>query len=635
MTCTNFPSAGLVIGVTTHQVGEIIYLWSGVVWEAISVNIGTEDDVSVPYTFKTVALMQASTIVFPVGKKIFWQGYYTESDGGSNWGLVTSGAHTDDGGSVFTLADGQYIAANLKGESVNVFKFGAKGDSTANDTVSLKACIAFTKVKEANITFTKTDGYYRVTEPLEFSHKSIVEGNLAELSIEHSIGDGVKLTTAIQFQNFSIVIRDDAFNGWALNADDVFDVSDRNYPSQLHINNIYMDSDTTTYNANMLRFSPYRNYGAKISRIFMGRGTSTFTRRCNNAFQWYQTDDQWGTSNIVSEIYIDMNIQGDYWTMTNPDIGTGGASSNEIHSVVIQTRNLGTVPVPYGYLVYVNGFTQLRVTNFKLFDYIDGSQYAKPVYYDNCTGTEFSTSPDVDFTRLTSDLIEIGSATLTKRGYSTRSANSTVNTNTPKLETISKPTGFAYPYFFPTLSEYPLDLTIRCRVDFAVDTRPLNVKIIGQGASDQEFLSYHCRANHGDDKNPVAKVQLFREGVVVWLKPSSTYLMYDGYGAVVDADGETYTNVSDTPVVLSPIPFVEGLGQTRYAFVSSDVINGVAPLFAVSSEMLDATSKINTVSKAEGNSVYVTDDNKTVTATNAAATFPWVYDDGTVAYTPT
>ena len=35
MTCTNFPSAGLVIGVTTHQVGEIIYLWSGAVWEAI------------------------------------------------------------------------------------------------------------------------------------------------------------------------------------------------------------------------------------------------------------------------------------------------------------------------------------------------------------------------------------------------------------------------------------------------------------------------------------------------------------------------------------------------------------------------------------------------------------------------
>ena len=70
MTCTNFPSAGLVIGVTTHQVGEIIYLWSGVVWEAISVSIGTEDDLSVAYEFPTVAAYKDSTVAFPDGKQI-------------------------------------------------------------------------------------------------------------------------------------------------------------------------------------------------------------------------------------------------------------------------------------------------------------------------------------------------------------------------------------------------------------------------------------------------------------------------------------------------------------------------------------------------------------------------------------
>lgn len=89
--------------------------------------------------------MQASLIVFPVGKKILWQGYYSASDGGSNWGLVTSGAGVDDGGSVFTLADGQHVAANLKSQKINVKKFGAKGNGiqTENDTTPFQNTVDF------------------------------------------------------------------------------------------------------------------------------------------------------------------------------------------------------------------------------------------------------------------------------------------------------------------------------------------------------------------------------------------------------------------------------------------------------------------------------------------------------------
>ena len=36
------------------------------------------NDLSQAYTFKTVALMRATLIAFPVGKKIFWQGYYAQ-----------------------------------------------------------------------------------------------------------------------------------------------------------------------------------------------------------------------------------------------------------------------------------------------------------------------------------------------------------------------------------------------------------------------------------------------------------------------------------------------------------------------------------------------------------------------------
>ena len=70
MTCTNFPSTGLVIGVTTHQVGEIIYLWSGVVWEAIAPPLDLANDLSQAYDFPTVAAMTGSTTVFPEGKLI-------------------------------------------------------------------------------------------------------------------------------------------------------------------------------------------------------------------------------------------------------------------------------------------------------------------------------------------------------------------------------------------------------------------------------------------------------------------------------------------------------------------------------------------------------------------------------------
>ena len=114
-----------------------------------SIEAAAINDLSVAYTFKTVALMQASTIVFPVGKKIVWQGYTTESDGGSNWGLVAAGVGINDGGSEFTLADGQHVVANLKGAKILVNKFGAVGDADAtlytgtDDTLAIQAALDY------------------------------------------------------------------------------------------------------------------------------------------------------------------------------------------------------------------------------------------------------------------------------------------------------------------------------------------------------------------------------------------------------------------------------------------------------------------------------------------------------------
>lgn len=92
------------------------------------VEVSDINNLNKSFVFKTVALMRASLIIFPVGKKIFWQGYHAESDGGSNWGIVTSGAHTDDGLEFFTLDNGDYVLANIKGSTINVLKAGAKKD---------------------------------------------------------------------------------------------------------------------------------------------------------------------------------------------------------------------------------------------------------------------------------------------------------------------------------------------------------------------------------------------------------------------------------------------------------------------------------------------------------------------------
>lgn len=83
-------------------------------------------------TFKTVAEMKAFTNHI-VGNKVVWQGYYTQSDGGSNWGVVKTGAHVDDGFSVFSIDSNTYIEANLKGEKLNVRKAGAKGNKIDDD----------------------------------------------------------------------------------------------------------------------------------------------------------------------------------------------------------------------------------------------------------------------------------------------------------------------------------------------------------------------------------------------------------------------------------------------------------------------------------------------------------------------
>ncbi len=100
------------------------------------------NDLSQAYEVKTVDELRLLSGM-PDGKVVEWNDYYSTRSGGGNSGVVKTGAHTDDGGSIFTLADGKYVEANQDGNRVEVTKFGAIPDDTTDVILRLEAATLF------------------------------------------------------------------------------------------------------------------------------------------------------------------------------------------------------------------------------------------------------------------------------------------------------------------------------------------------------------------------------------------------------------------------------------------------------------------------------------------------------------
>jgi len=99
--------------------------------------LGKEGSASNQDSFKNIDAAKEYILNNPIeGEKVEWMGYYEESDGGSNWGIVRIGPHTDDGGSIFSVSSNIYIEANLKGGRISIRKFGVKDDSTKLNLVT-------------------------------------------------------------------------------------------------------------------------------------------------------------------------------------------------------------------------------------------------------------------------------------------------------------------------------------------------------------------------------------------------------------------------------------------------------------------------------------------------------------------
>lgn len=79
--------------------------------------------------YSTVADMVAD-IKLTVGKRVAWDGYYAAGDGGGNSGIVVNGPLVADGGSIFALSNGLYVAA-IFDQDVDPLQYGVSGTRTA------------------------------------------------------------------------------------------------------------------------------------------------------------------------------------------------------------------------------------------------------------------------------------------------------------------------------------------------------------------------------------------------------------------------------------------------------------------------------------------------------------------------
>lgn len=95
--------------------------------------------------FDTVADMVSATYLAGLSEDtlIQWGGYYIKGDGGGNYGLLKFGAHTADGGSVFSVDSNTYIKSDISSGCITASKFGVVGDGSESDKTQIENAFSF------------------------------------------------------------------------------------------------------------------------------------------------------------------------------------------------------------------------------------------------------------------------------------------------------------------------------------------------------------------------------------------------------------------------------------------------------------------------------------------------------------
>ena len=166
MSCTDFPSTGLIPNVTTHTVGNITYIWKGSVWES-QVNIPAGElvnDLSQAYIFDTVAEYKASTIVFPVGKTIHL------NDRGADF-TVIAGTGTANN---FDIVASDEVSQSITYKITGVIEVDALGGNDATD--GYPACQRAVDIGEGKIIQFSSPEYIMNTGSLNLKTKRVYRG---------------------------------------------------------------------------------------------------------------------------------------------------------------------------------------------------------------------------------------------------------------------------------------------------------------------------------------------------------------------------------------------------------------------------------------------------------------------------
>ena len=204
------------------------------------------NDLSQVYEVKTVDELRLLSGL-PDGKVVAWNDYHSTASGGGNRGIVNSGAHTDDGGSIFTLADGKYVEANLT-KKINVKKFGARADGTQQE-LPIQACIDY--LENAN-----NDGGVVVIDDLYKCHGIRIEKNNITL-------DGAGYA--------GLLFRNDGNSDWIVDVELNAGVGDRIF----NIDKLRIAGNTLAVTERGLRLQ--NMYGnSRIDVLFLGLQTCCF-----------------------------------------------------------------------------------------------------------------------------------------------------------------------------------------------------------------------------------------------------------------------------------------------------------------------------------------------------------------------
>lgn len=274
------------------------------------------NDLSQAYEFETVAGMIASTIVFPIGKRLKTKVHNTVSGKGGATYTVTSGVAPNIGSHALTT--GLYARLN-NGNTLNVMQWGAIGNKITDDHPSIQAAEDFARPLKRKVWFPEPSVSYRINSPLIGGTFTNWEGEGRNLFIDKhgNTTSGLPNRIAPERPAVSDVMDVDAIL--------IIDHADNAFAAHVEIKNIYFRSSTT--NATPVE------YGIYNPRTFFYNTDGVTVDGCDNGFFSYVAFQ----TTFKNPYAVNCTTAGYKWS----DDGTGGGTGTSVVFTRPYSQNCG------------------------------------------------------------------------------------------------------------------------------------------------------------------------------------------------------------------------------------------------------------------------------------------------------